>query len=267
MEFLKGKRALVMGVASTRSIAHGIADALHKAGAEIALTYQGDKIKERVEKMGKSWNTDVVLPCDVTKDDEIEAVFTELEKRWGSLDIIVHSLAFAPRDQIEGDYAMNITREGFNMALDISAYSLGAVAKAGAKLMEGRNASIVTLSYLGAERVVPNYNLMGIAKAALESNVQYLANSLGPKGIRVNAISAGPIKTLAAAGISGFRSILKYNEKVAPLRKNVTTEEVGNAAAFLCSDMSSGITGEILHVDAGFNIVAFPDPNQIADLK
>ncbi len=266
MEFLKGKRALVMGVVSNRSIAHGIADALHKAGAEIALTYQGEKIQDRVAKIGKAWDTKLVLPCDVTDDAQIDAVFAELEKQWGSLDIIVHSLAYAPRDQIEGDYAMNITREGFNMALDISAYSLGAVAKAGAKLMEGRNASIVTLSYLGAERVVPNYNLMGIAKAALEANVQYLANSLGPKGIRVNAISAGPIKTLAAAGIAGFRAILKYNEKVAPLRKNVTTEEVGNAAAFLASDLASGITGEIMHVDAGFNIIAFPDPAQIADL-
>lgn len=266
MEFLKGKRALVLGVASKRSIAHGITEALHKAGAEIALTYQGDKIKERVEKMGKAWGAELVMPCDVTDDAQIDAVFKTLEEKWGSLDIIVHSLAFAPSDQIEGNYAMNITREGFNTAMDISAYSLGAVAKAGAKLMEGRNGSIVTLSYLGAEKVVPNYNLMGVAKAALEANVKYLANSLGPMGIRVNAISAGPIKTLAAAGIAGFRAILNYNEKVAPLRKNVTTEEVGNAAAFLCSDLASGITGEIMHVDAGFNIVAFPDPAQVADL-
>ncbi len=266
MDFLKGKRALVMGIASDRSIAFGIADALHKGGAELALTYQGDRIKERVEKMGQEWGTKLVLPCDVTRDSEIDNVFNEIEKKWGHLDILIHSLAYAPRDQIEGDYAMNVNREGFAMAMDVSAYSLGAVAKASAKLMEGRNSAILTLSYLGAEKVVPHYNLMGIAKAALEANVRYLANSLGPKGIRVNAISAGPIKTLAAAGVANFRTMLSYNEKVAPLRKNVTIEEVGNAAAFLCSDLASGITGEILHVDAGFSIVAFPEPSQVKEL-
>ncbi|MFI4956795.1 MAG: enoyl-ACP reductase [Gammaproteobacteria bacterium] len=259
MTMLAGKRALIVGLLSDRSIAYGIAESMHKAGAELAFTYQGEKVKDRVEKMARTFGAEIIVPCDVTDDAQIDAVFNEIEAKWGRVDIIVHSVAFAPQAELEGDYAENLTREGFRLAMDVSAYSLGALAKAGARLMPPGGA-IVTLSYLGAERVVPNYNLMGVAKAALEANVRYLANSLGPKGIRVNAISAGPIRTLAASGIGGFRAILTYNEQVAPLRKNVTTEEVGNAATFLCSDMASGITGEILYVDAGFNIVAFPAP-------
>ena len=259
MTMLAGKRALIVGLLSDRSIAYGIAESMHKAGAELAFTYQGEKVKDRVEKMARTFNAEIIVPCDVTDDAQIEGVFNAIEAKWGSIDIIVHSVAFAPQNELEGNYAESLTREGFRVAMDVSAYSLGALAKAGARLMAPGGA-IVTLSYLGAERVVPNYNLMGVAKAALEANVRYLASSLGPKGIRVNAISAGPIRTLAASGVSGFRAILTYNEQVAPLRKNVTIEEVGNAATFLCSDMASGITGEILYVDAGFNIVAFPAP-------
>jgi enoyl-[acyl-carrier protein] reductase I len=228
-------------------------------GAELAFTYQGEKIKDRVEKLASAFDAKIVLPCDVTDDAQIEAVFKSLEAAWGRVDILVHSVAFAPQAELEGNYVENLTRDGFKLAMDVSCYSLGAMAKAAHRLMPP-GGSIITLSYLGAERVVPNYNLMGVAKAALEANVRYLACSLGPKGIRVNAISAGPIRTLAASGIGGFRAILNYNEKVAPLRKNVTTQEVGNAATFLCSDMASGITGEILYVDAGFNLVAFPQP-------
>lgn len=260
MGFLTGKRALIVGLASNRSIAHGIATAMHREGAELAFTYQGDKLKDRVTKMAGEFGSNIVMPCDVSSDEQINDVFKTLEKEWGSLDIIIHSVAFAPQDQLEGEYSDCLTREGFNMAHEISAYSLGALAKAGKHLMEGRQGAILTMSYLGAEKAVPNYNVMGLAKASLEANVRYLANSLGPKGIRVNAISAGPIRTLAASGIGGFRAILNYNEKVAPLRRNITTEEVGNAAAFMCSDLASGITAEILHVDSGFHAVAFPDP-------
>lgn len=256
MSFLKGKRALILGVASDRSIAHGIAEAMHREGATIALTYPNERFKERVEEMGKAWNAIATLPCDVSSDDEITSLFKQLEKHWDGIDIIVHSVAFAPADQLEGDYVDVLSREGFRIAHDISSYSFGAIAKAGLKMLEGRNGSLLTLSYLGAELAVPNYNVMGLAKASLEANVRYLAQSLGPRGIRVNAISAGPIRTLAAAGIKNFRKMLSYNESVAPLRKNVTTEEVGNVAAFLCSDLASGITGEILHVDAGYHAVA-----------
>jgi len=256
MSFLKGKRALILGLASDRSIAHGIADAMHREGAEIALTYPNERFKERVEKLGSKWNTVATLPCDVSSDDEITNLFAELSKTWDSVDVIIHSVAFAPADQLEGDYAEVLNREGFKIAHDISSYSFGAIAQAGMKMMEGRNGSIVTLTYLGAELAVPSYNVMGVAKASLEANMRYLAQSLGPKGIRVNAVSAGPIRTLAAAGIKNFRKMLSYNEKVAPLRKNVTTEEVGNAVAFLCSDLASGITGEVLHVDAGYHAVS-----------
>lgn len=259
MGFLTGKKALIVGLISNRSIAYGIAEAMHREGAELAFTYQTDKFQGRVTDMAAEFNSDIVLPCDVSFDEQIQALFGSLEQRWDGLDIIVHSVAYAPQDQLEGDYTTNLSREGFRVAMDVSAYSLGALAQGGMKLMEGRNGAIVTLSYLGAEQVVPNYNVMGVAKAALEANVRYLAGSLGPRGIRVNAVSAGPIRTLAASGISGFRDILKYNESVAPLRKNITIEEVGNTAAFLCSDLASGITGEVLHVDAGFNIIAFPN--------
>ena len=255
MGFLAGKRALVVGLASDRSIAYGIASAFKREGAELAFTYQGERLKERVEEMAKDFGSSLVFPMDVASDPEIDAAFASLKKHWDHLDILVHSVGFAPRDQLAGSYIDSVTREGFRIAHDISAYSLAALAKAARPLMQGRNGSILTLSYLGAVRAIPNYNVMGPAKASLEANVRFLAYSLGPEGIRVNAISAGPIKTLAAAGISGFRDILKHVQDMTPLRKNVTTEDVGNAAAFLCSDLAAGVTGEILYVDAGYSHV------------
>lgn len=255
MGFLKDKRALIVGVASNRSIAWGIAQAMCREGAELAFTYQNDKLQTRVEKFAAECNSDITLPCDVADDKQIEDVFNRLDDYWDHVDIIVHSVAYAPRETLEGDYLDTLTREGFNMAHEISSYSFAALAKAGLTMMEGRNGALLTLSYLGAERVIPNYNVMGLAKASLEANVRYMAQSLGPDGIRVNAISAGPIKTLAAAGISDFRRMLSIAENSAPLRRNVTIEEVGNTAAFLCSDLASGITGEIIYVDGGYHIV------------
>ncbi len=254
MGFLAGKRALIVGVASDRSIAWGLAKAMRREGAEMAYTYQGDKLKERVEKFAQQTNSNIALPCDVGSDQEIEAAFARLRDHWDGLDIIVHSVAFAPREQLTGSYLDSVTREGFRIAHDISSYSFAALAKAGRSMMQGRKGALLTLTYLGAERAMPNYNVMGLAKASLEANVRYLAQSLGPEGIRVNAISAGPIRTLAAAGISGFRKLLDENSKVAPLGRGVTIDEVGNAGAFLCSDLASGITGEILYVDAGVSI-------------
>jgi len=256
MGFLAGKKVLIVGVASKLSIASGIASAFHREGADIALTYQNEKLKPRVEKFGAEWGSSIILPCDVSSDDEIEKVFEELSKVWDGIDIIIHSVGFAPGHELNGDYVDVTTREGFKVAHDISSYSFVALAKAGRKLMAGRNGSLLTLSYLGAERTMPNYNVMGLAKASLEANVKYMASSLGPEGIRVNAISAGPIRTLAASGIKNFRKMLAENEKQTPLRRNVTIEEVGNAAAFLCSDLASGISGEILFVDGGFNTTA-----------
>jgi enoyl-[acyl-carrier protein] reductase I len=256
MKLLENKRALIVGLASQRSIAAGIAQAFFNQGAQLAFTYQNEKLKSRVEEMATEWNSNIVIPCDVANDQEITQVFESLKQHWDSFDILIHSVAFAPADQLEGDYFEHVNREGFRIAHEISSYSLAALAKAAYPMMEQRQGALLTLTYLGAERVVPNYNIMGLAKASLEANVRYLANSLGPKGIRVNGISAGPIRTLAAAGIKNFRAILSYNEQVTPLRQNVTIEQVGNTAAFLCSDLASGITGEILHVDAGFHIVA-----------
>lgn len=256
MGFLAGKKVLIVGIASKLSIATGIAHAMHREGAEIALTYQNDKLKKRVEDFGAQWGSSIFLPCDVGSDEEIADVFTELGKHWDGLDIIVHSVGFAPGNELDGDYVDVTTREGFRIAHDISSFSFVALAKAGREMMKGRNGSLLTLSYLGAERTLPNYNVMGLAKASLEANVRYMASSLGPEGTRVNAISAGPIRTLAASGIKSFRKMLSENEKQTPLRRNVTTEEVGNAAAFLCSDLASGITGEIMYVDAGFNTTA-----------
>ncbi len=255
MGFLQGKRALIVGIASNRSIAWGIAEAMHREGAELAFTYQNEKLKPRVEKIAAECGSNIVLPCDVVDDSQIEDVFEQLGKHWDGLDSIVHSVAFAPKEQLEGDYLDNATREGFSTAHDISCYSLTALAKGGRRMMQGRNGSILTLSYLGAIRAVPNYNIMGLAKASLEANVRYLSYSLGPEGTRVNAISAGPIRTLAAAGISDFRKMLDHVASNAPLRRNVTIQEVGNAAAFLCSDLASGITGEITYVDSGFNTI------------
>jgi len=256
MGFLAGKKVLIVGVASKLSIASGIASAFHREGADIALTYQNEKLKPRVEKFGKEWGSSIILPCDVSSDVEIEQVFEELAKVWDGIDIIIHSVGFAPGHELNGDYVDVTTREGFKVAHDISSYSFVALAKAGRKLMAGRNGSLLTLSYLGAERTMPNYNVMGLAKASLEANVKYMASSLGPEGIRVNAVSAGPIRTLAASGIKNFRKMLAENEKQTPLRRNVTIEEVGNAAAFLCSDLASGISGEILFVDGGYNTTA-----------
>jgi enoyl-[acyl-carrier protein] reductase I len=254
MGFLQGKRALIVGVASNRSIAWGIATAMRREGADLAFTFQNEKLQGRVEKFAAELDSDIAIRCDVGDDAEIEGVFERLDDYWDHLDIIVHSVAYAPREELDGAYLDCVTREGFRTAHDISSYSFAALARAGRTRMQGRNGALLTLSYLGAVRAIPNYNVMGLAKASLEANVRYMAHNLGPEGTRVNAISAGPIKTLAAAGISNFRSFLDYSEQNSPLRRNVTIEEVGNAAAFLCSDLASGITGEILYVDAGYNI-------------
>ncbi len=255
MAMLQGKKALIVGVASPRSIAWGIAEAMHREGAELAFTYQNDKLKSRVEKIAAQTDSDIVLPLDVTSDEQIEAVFSALGERWDGMDIIVHAVGFAPREQLEGEFTDAVDREGFRIAHDVSAYSFAALAKAGRGLMKGRQGALLTLSYLGAVRAMPSYNVMGLAKASLEASVRYLAHGLGPEGIRVNGISAGPIKTLAAAGIPKFRSMLEHVESTAPLRRSVSIEDVGNTAAFLCSDLAAGITGEITYVDAGYSIV------------
>lgn len=256
MGLLTGKRALIVGLASNRSIAYGIAQAFHREGAELALTYQNEKLAERVQKMAGEWDNALTLACDVSHDDEIAQTFSQLAKHWDKLDIIVHSVAFAPADQLEGDYLSVVSREGFKTAHEISSYSFAALAKAAEPLLaKSHNGALLSLTYLGSERVMPNYNVMGLAKASLEANIRYMACSLGPKSIRVNGISAGPIRTLAASGIKNFRKMLDFNEQVTPLRRNVTIEEVGNSAAFLCSDLASAVTGEILHVDAGFHCV------------
>jgi enoyl-[acyl-carrier protein] reductase I len=257
MGFMDGKRALIVGVASDRSIATGIAEAFAREGAEIAFTYQNDKLKSRVEKLSTrlGQNTDLLFPCDVSSDAEIDAVFAGLGKTWDSLDIVVHSVGYAPREELVGGFTDAVTREGFRISHDISSYSLAALAKAALPMMQGRDGAILAMTYNAATQVVPNYNVMGLAKASLESCVRFLAADLGPQGIRVNAISAGAVKTLAAAGISGFRKMLSYAEKSAPLRRTVTIAEIGNTAAFLCSDLASGITGETTFVDAGSNIM------------
>jgi enoyl-[acyl-carrier protein] reductase I len=256
MGFLTGKRALIVGLLSNRSIAYGIADAMKREGAELAFTYQMEKFQDRVGKLAAEFGSDLVFPCDVSDDAQIDALFSDLGKRWDGLDIIVHSVAFAPREALTGDYLDSVTRDNFRIAHDVSSYSFAALAKAGQPMMQGRNGSLLTISYLGAERTMPNYNVMGVAKASLEANVRYMAQSLGPKGIRVNAVSAGPIKTLAASGISGFDKMIAFNDKHAALRRSVTIQEVGNVSAFLCSDLASGVTGEITYVDGGFNITA-----------
>ena len=257
MGFMTNKRVLITGLLSNRSIAYGIAKAMHREGAELAFTYQGEDIRPRVEKLATELGSNLLFPCDVTKDEEITQCFDDLKKSWDSVDSIIHSIAFAPREALSGDYLETVNREAFRVAHDISAYSFAALAKAALPMMQTNGGSLLTLSYLGAQRVMPNYNVMGLAKASLEANVRFMASSLGSKNIRVNAISAGPIKTLASAGIGNFGKLLGYTERVAPLRRNVTTDEVGNVAAFLCSDLASGITGEITYVDAGFNTVAF----------
>ncbi|PVY78223.1 enoyl-[acyl-carrier-protein] reductase [NADH] [Tamilnaduibacter salinus] len=255
MGILDGKKALIVGVASKHSIAYGIADAFHQQGAELAFTYQNEKLRPRVEKFAEAWDSTLTFPCDVASDEDIEQVFTDLKKHWDQVDIIVHSVGFAPAEELDGDYVDVTTRSGFRTAHDISAYSFVALAKAGRPMLSDGGA-MLTLTYLGAERVLQNYNVMGLAKASLEANVRYMAASLGKQGVRVNGISAGPIKTLAASGIKSFRKMLAENAHRAPLGRNITKEEVGNSAAFLSSDLASGITGEIMHVDGGFNITA-----------
>jgi enoyl-[acyl-carrier protein] reductase I len=259
MGFLVGKRILITGLISNRSIAYGIATACRREGAELAFTYQSERIRDRVAGFAGEFGSDLVFPCDVGSDEEIAALFSALAKQWNGFDGFVHSIAYAPKEALAGDYLESVSRESFRIAHDISSYSFAALAKAALPMMQGRNAALLTLTYLGAIRSAPNYNVMGLAKASLESNVYYLAQSLGPKGIRVNAVSAGPIKTLAASGIAKFSEKLDLVAKNAPLRRNVTIQEVGNAAAFLMSDLASGITGEITYVDAGFNSTAGAD--------
>jgi enoyl-[acyl-carrier protein] reductase I len=257
MGFLQNKKALIVGVASNRSIAWGVAEALHREGAELAFTVQNKKLLPRIESLVSQLDSDIVLSCDVSKDDEIECAFNHIESCWGYLDIIIHSVAFAPRGQLEGNYLDAVSREGFHIAHDISSYSFVALAKSARGLLR-EGGSLITMSYLGAERAIPNYNVMGVAKASLEANVRYLAANLGPEQIRVNAISAGPIKTNAAKGINSFNKMMDYGERNNPLRRNVTIEEVGNATAFLASDLASGITGEVIYVDGGYHVQAMP---------
>jgi enoyl-[acyl-carrier protein] reductase I len=251
---LDGKTGVVFGVANKRSLAWAIARRAAEEGARIALTYQGERLEENARDLAASLKDPLVLPCDVTKDEDIEAVFARLRDEFGGLDFVVHAVAFALREELEGDY-INTSREGFRLAQDISVYSLTAISRHAAPLMEGRAGNILTLTYLGGERVIPGYNVMGIAKAALDMSVRYLASNLGPKGIRVNGLSAGPVKTLASAGIGGFSKILEHMRNHAPLRRNVDQSEVADAAIFLLSNMARGITGEILHVDSGYNIM------------
>ena len=256
MGFLAGKRILITGLLSNRSIAYGIAKAMHREGAELAFTYQNDRFKDRVAKLASDFDSTLLFPLDVQDDAEINALFEQLGQHWDGLDSLVHSIAFAPGEALEGDFLDGLTREAFRISQEVSTYSFPALVKAARPMMQGRNGSVLTLSYLGAVRTMPNYNIMGLAKASLEASVRYLAVTLGPEGIRANAISAGPIKTLAASGIGSFGKLLAFNEHNAPLRRNVTIEEVGNAAAFMCSDLASGITGEIMYVDGGFNTTA-----------
>ena len=256
MGFLADKKILITGLLSKHSIAYGIAKACHREGAQLAFTYQSERFEDRIKKFAAEFGSDITIPLDVSSDEQIDNVFVELAKRWDGLDGLVHSIAYAPTEAIEGDFLNGISREAFRIAHDISSYSYAALAKGARPLMQGRKASLLALSYLGAERTMPNYNTMGLAKASLEAATRYLAFSLGPEGIRANAISAGPIKTLAASGIGNFGKLLSYNAHHAPLRRNVTIDEVGNAAAFLLSDLASGITGEIMYVDGGMNTTA-----------
>ncbi len=256
MGFLADKKILITGVLSTRSIAYGIARACQREGATLAFTYVNDELKDRVSKIAAEFGAAPVLPCDVARDDDIATLFDGLRGEWGALDGVLHSIGFAPREALNGDYLNTLSRQAFAIAHDISSYSFAALAKGARPLMQGRAGSMLTLTYLGAERSVPNYNVMGLAKASLEANVRYLAACLGPEGIRVNAISAGPIRTLAAAGIGNFSKLMSRFEKAAPLRRNVTIDEVGNVAAFYFSELSSAITGEITFVDCGFSTVA-----------
>jgi enoyl-[acyl-carrier protein] reductase I len=254
MNLFDGKRVLVFGVANERSIAWGISEAMHKQGARMAFTFAGEALEKRVRPLAESLGAELIAPCDVTNDEQIESVFAEVGSKWNGFDVLIHAVAFANREDLEGTY-VNTSRDGFKLALDVSAYSLVALSRHAAPLMQANGGSILTLSYYGSEKVVAGYNVMGVAKAALEASVRYLAADLGPQNIRVNAISAGPIKTLAAAGIKGFKTILHVVEEKAPLRRNVTQDDVAKTALFLCSDLGSGVTGEVIHVDSGYNIL------------
>ena len=256
MKILEGKKVLIVGVANKHSIAAGIAQSMYDAGAKIALTYQNERLKTNVEKLGLDWEVETFIECDVSNDYDIDKAFKELNKQWDSLDVLVHAVGFAPREELDGEFVDVTTREGFKIAHDVSSYSFIALARAAKPLMKGVNGSLLTLSYLGSQMTLPNYNVMGLAKASLEASVRYLAVSLGKEGHRVNAISAGPIKTLAASGVKNFRKMLSYNATRSPIGRNITTKEVGDAATFLSSDMASGISGELLYVDGGFNITA-----------
>jgi enoyl-[acyl-carrier protein] reductase I len=256
MGFLAGKRILITGLLSNRSIAYGIAKSCREQGADLAFTYQNDRFKDRVTDMAAEFGSSLVFPCDVSEDAQIDGLFASLRERWDSLDGLVHAIAYAPREAIAGDILDGVSREAFRIAHEVSSYSFVALAKAAEPMMKGRRGAMVTLTYLGAVRVVPHYNTMGLAKASLEASVRYLADNLGPRGIRVNGISAGPIRTLAASGIKGFSGILDYVEKNAPLRRNVTIDDVGNVAAFMLSDLAGGVTGEITYVDGGFSQLA-----------
>lgn len=256
MGLLTNKKILLTGVLSNRSIAYGIAKACHREGAELAFTYQNERFLDRIKGFAEEFGSDFLIPLDVSSDEQIQACADAVRERWGTLDGALHCIAFAPKEAIQGDFLEGMSRDAFKTALDISAYSYPALAKALLPLMEGHPSSLLTLTYLGSERAIPNYNTMGVAKAALEASTRYMAACLGPKNIRVNAISAGPIKTLAASGIKDFGKLLHYMEEAAPLKRNVTIEEVGNAAAFMLSDYASGITGDVLFVDSGFHCVS-----------
>ena len=254
MEILKGKKGAIFGVANDKSIAWGIAQMLHQEGADLAFTYAGEILEKRVRPLAEKVGSKIILPCDVTKDEEIKQVFQNIRQEWGGLDFLVHAIAYANKEDLTNPY-IETSREGFHLALDISSYSLVALSRHAAALMEGRRGAILTMTYMGSEKVIPNYNVMGVAKAALEASVKYLAYDLGPKGTRVNAISAGPIRTLAASGISGFKEMLRFSSERAPLKRNIDQDEVGRTALYLLSDMASAVTGEVLHVDAGYNIM------------
>jgi len=258
MGMLDGKRILIIGVASKRSIAWGIAQSMHREGATLAFTYQNDRLKDRVVDMAAQCDSTLTFPCDVGEDAQIDELVASLKSEWGTFDGFVHAVAFAPREALDGDYLESIDRESFRIAHDVSSYSFAGLAKAARPILNP-GSSLITLSYLGAIRAMPNYNVMGLAKASLEANTRFMANSLGQNSIRVNAISAGPIKTLAAAGIGDFKKLLAHVANVAPMRTNTTIEQVGDTAAFLASPMSSGITGQIIYVDGGYNVVAMPD--------
>ena len=256
MKILKNKKILIIGVANKHSIAAGIAESMAEHGAEIALTYQNERLKPNVEKLGEEWGVDIFLPCDVSSDEEIKNMYVKLSDKWDGLDGLIHAVGFAPREELDGNFIDVTTREGFQIAHDVSSYSFIGLAKEAQKMMKDRNGSLLTLSYLGSQMTLPNYNVMGLAKASLEASVRYLAVSLGKEGHRVNAISAGPIKTLAASGVKNFRKMLSYNASRTPIGRNITIREVGDTASFLTSDMASGISGEIVYVDGGFNTTA-----------